>query len=320
MQDSYAVLEIEKILQEVGGYAKTEEGKRRILSLRPYGEKELQDELSFTREFIDLSATTGAFTFGDGSDLRYPISKTKKSGRMEILELLSLASYSRDALILKDKIADYEEDNQVTSFINSLPDISFIQKRIEEVIAPDCHIYDNASPKLKSIRREISKKKREANSILPTLLHRYEGYLNANSFAYKDGHYTLPVSISYKNKVRGILIDLSQSENTAFIEPDELLLIQNQIAEKEAEEKEEIMALLSELSALVGSSYLEVSALYDGLVYLDIVQAKALYGFARKGHLASLSEDGSLLLEGLRHPLLDPQSVVANDFVLKPDA
>ena len=320
MQDVFAVLEIEKILAEVSSYAKTEEGKQRISCLRPHSEDSLKSELSFLSDFLMVSPSLGALCFGSGENLRYPLSKAKKGGRLLEQELYSLVLYGEDAENAKQRLDNIDVDNEVTDFIAQLPDIGFITKRIQEVVAPDLHILDSASAKLKAIRRDIVRKKREANAILPTLLHRYEGYLNASSFAYKDGHYTLPVSITYKNKVRGILIDLSQSENTAFIEPEELLTIQNQIAEKEAEEKEEIMTLLSELSALVGQNYDEVSALYDELVALDIVQAKALYGFARNGHLPTISEDGSLYLPQARHPLLDPTSVIPNDFVLKADA
>ena len=320
MQDSFAVLEIEKILSEVASYAKTEEGKDRLLSLRPYSETSLKEELLFQSDFITISPSLGGLSFGDGKNLRYPLSKTKKGGRMDQSELLSLSSLIGDCLNAKTKLENVEVNNQVSDFIANLPELSSIKESIDRVVAPDLSIYDNASAKLKSIRREIVKKKREATSVLPTILKRYESYLNSSSFAYRDNHYTLPVSISYKNKVPGILIDLSQSENTAFIEPSELLLIQNQIAEKEAEEKEEIFYLLGELSKEIASYYEEVARLYDDMVYLDIVQAKAEYGFSRNGHLPSLSEDGSLYLGQARHPLLDKNSVIPNDFVLKSEA
>ena len=320
MQNPFQILEMDAILAQVANYAKTEAGKAHILSLRPYAERGLIEELSFQSAFIAVSPFLGTLSFGDGCDLSYPLSKAGKGGRLEIQEFLSLVSYIDAGDNAKGKLENIEENNVVTEFISYLPDLDSLKEEIQRVITPDGHIYDNASPTLKTIRKNLNAKKREANSILPSLLKRYQPYLNSTSFAFKNEHYTLPVSISYKNKIRGLLIDLSASENTAFIEPEELLLIQNEIAELEAEEKQEIMVLLSKLSSHVAAEGDEAKRLYEGLVTLDIAQAKAEYGLANKGHLACLSEDGSLLLQAARHPLLDPTKVVANDFRLLSDA
>ena len=320
MQESFTVLEIEKILGLVANYAKTEDGKAAILKSRPYREGEFKSALSFAFAWNEVSPLLGTLTFGDGRPLKAALTKAAKGARMNEEELLSFAAYSASASETKVRLENIEVSNVVTDFIQTLPDTSFIESRIREVIAPDQHIYDNASPKLKAIRRDIKKKEKEANAVLPTLIRRYEPYLNATSLAYKDGHYTLPVSISYKHKVHGLVIDFSQSENTVFIEPDELLNLQNEIAELRAQEREEILELLKELSALIEKNQDACLRLYDDLVFLDIVQAKDLFGLATHGHLAEISDDGSLYLQAARHPLLDPSKVVANDFRLNADS
>ena len=320
MRSINVILEIDKILSLVSSFAYLEPSKRNIEKGLIYSEKELPSELSFEASFILLSASLGHLHFGDGKDITYGLSLAHKGGKMEELDLLSLSHLIEDLEHAKTKAAELDEDNEAKDFILSLPCLEEVASSISKIIDPEGRVYDNASPKLKSLRREIARKKQETSSILPLLVKRYASYLSSGGVAYRDGHYVLPVAISYKNKVKGILIDLSSSENTAFIEPEELLLLQNEIAELEVKEKEEIAALLFMLSGKVDSRYEDCLALLEGAIKLDIAQAKAEFGFAYKGHLASLSEDGSLFLPGARHPLLDQDKAVPNDFILRKGA
>ena len=320
MRESFEVLEIGKILPLIAAFAKTDLGKEALLHLRPYKEKELPSALAFQDDYYLASGYLGRLSLGDGRDIGYGLSLTQKGGRMAIEDFLSLASDITDIRIAKEKAEDINIENSVKTFILNLPDLGYLGDEILRIIHPEGRIYDNASPKLKAIRKELQKKRSETSSILPSLVKRYANYLSSNSFAYRDGHYVLPVAISYKNKVKGMLIDLSASEATAFIEPEELLILQNEIAEIEAKEKEEIATILMALSVKVGEVYEDAKILCEGILTLDIAQAKNEFGQSYHGHLCTLSPDGSIFLPGARHPLLDQNKAVPNDFVLRQGA
>jgi DNA mismatch repair protein MutS2 len=202
------------------------------------------------------------------------------------------------------------------AYVANFPHLEFLEKDIHKVIAPDLTIYDNASPKLKSVRLAITHLENEMKKKLGFVLDANKVYLSDTTLTIKNGHYVLPVANAYKNKVKGIVQDVSGSGETTFIEPEVLVEMNNKMVELRNDEREEIRRLLAELSSEIASVAEPVLLNNKMIGYLDFVQAKALYADETKSHVAKMVKEPTIDLQNARHPLIDPKKVVANDFRL----
>ena len=170
------------------------------------------------------------------------------------------------------------------SYVANFPHLDFLEKDIHKVIAPDLSIFDNASPKLKSVRLSITHLENEMKKKLGFVLDQNKVYLSDTTLTLKNGHYVLPVANAYKNKVKGIVQDVSGSGETTFIEPEVLVEMNNKMVELRNEEREEIRRLLAALSQEIASVAEPVLLNNKMIGYLDYLQAKALYADETKSH------------------------------------
>ncbi len=319
MQNAFYVLEFDRIREKVSSFAKTEQGKAKARSLNILPLEELEKEKKNLAEALFCLARYGSFPLDVSSDLEKEVELAEKG---YVLSVETLERVAHDILTSED-VRKYflsgENCPLLRQKAENLPQLLTIEKQIHRVIAPDLSIYDNASPALKRIRVAIARLEKEMVAKLGFVLEQNKVYLSDATLTIKNGHYVLPVSNSYKSKVKGIVQDVSSSGNTTFIEPELLVSMNNKMVELQGEEKEEIHRLLGELSAMVGGSGESFLILNEALGYFDLLQAKCLYGNSIKGHIPALSKEGEIELLRLRHPLLDPSKVVPNDFVLKQD-
>ena len=126
----------------------------------------------------------------------------------------------------------------------------------------------------------------------------------------------MPVKTAYKNKVLGIIYDVSDSGNTTFIEPLEIVQINNDIVSKKLEETEEVRRILKSLTSLVLLQEKEIIINNEIIAELDFNHAKAFYALNNEMNIASISESQEIHLYDARHPLIDKNKVVSNDYHL----
>ena len=318
MQNVYEVLEWDKVKSRLEALCKTEIGKKRASNLTMLKEEELKKEQSFLSEASYCLSLYGNLPLDVSSDLSQEVRMASKGYTLSIVTLERVASDVTTANEVKSFLAKGEDIPLLKEYASKIPDLLFLEKDIHKVIAPDLSIYDNASPTLKHIRIAIARLEKDMVSKLGYVLEQNKVYLSDTTLTMKNGHYVLPVSNSYKSKVKGIVQDVSSSGNTTFIEPELLVSMNNKMVELQNNEKEEIARLLGELSKEVGGAGESLIQSNAALGYLDFLQAKATLGAKMKGHIASFSDDGSIDLRAFRHPLLDPEKVVPNDFSISP--
>ena len=317
MQDTFEVLEINKALEKLSSYCRTEKGKRFALELKPFEEDRLPLELKRVDETNYCYARFGRLPIDFGSDLQKKVEMTVKGYVLDIEDLERVASDALQGDSLRRYFASATEANSLKEYAEShLPDLSFLEKDIHKIIAPDLSIFDDASPKLKHTRVAIARLEKEMTSKLGFVLEQNKVYLSDTTLTMRNGHYVLPVANAYKNKVKGIVQDISGSGGTTFIEPEILVSMNNQMAELKNDEREEIHRLLAQLSEEVAGSSDAIILNNSSIAYLDLLMAKVLYGESLKGHIGTLSDNGELYLPSARHPLLDQEKVVPNDFRL----
>lgn len=316
MKDAAETLEFPKIQSEVASFAHTELGQEKANALSILKKDALIEELSYTKEAIDVMARYGYYPIDGSPNLKEVVEYAARGGVLSAKDLEDVAKDALTAKGLKSYFSKVELSPLLLAYAETIPDLDSLEITIHEAIGPDLEILDSASPLLKNLR--IKKKRLEAKSLslLSVLLNKYKPYLNGTSFALRNGHYALPVINSYRSKVPGLLQDISSSGETIFIEPQEILMIHNQIAETEQQEKEEIARILRELSAVVARERDYVLKNNEMIGYLDFLAAKSRFSEKYHCSVADVSPDKEIVLFGARHPLLDQKSIVPNDFAL----
>ncbi|MEM1122966.1 MAG: endonuclease MutS2 [Bacteroidota bacterium] len=179
-------------------------------------------------------------------------------------------------------------------------------KEIDKVIDEEGQIKPDASPKLMKIRRTMGGKVKELDKQFRSVISKYRsnGWLTDNVESFRNGRRVLSAPAEHKRKIRGIIHDESTTGRTAFIEPEEIININNDIFELEVEEKREIYRILKELSATLRPY---VPSMYDYqklMVRLDVIQAKARLSYKMNGTMPKVMGKPRLGIKTGFHPLL----------------
>jgi DNA mismatch repair protein MutS2 len=177
---------------------------------------------------------------------------------------------------------------------------------IDRVVDPEGNIRPDASPELSRIRKAMASKMRELDKVFREIIQNYrtKGWLTENVESLRNGRRVLSVPAEHKRKVKGIIHDESATGRTAFIEPEGIIAVNNDIFDLEQEEKREIYRILKALSALL-RPYAGAMRKYLGiLVYYDLAQAKGRVALSMKAIEPQVRQEPHLYLVEARHPLL----------------
>lgn len=317
MQDVYQKFEFEKIRETLKKYAKTDIGRAKAETLIMYSDESLLlHELKTLEEVRNTIAKYGNLPIDVSSDLKEYVSLAKKGGCLNVEELERIANDVKNAKAITNYFKKVYDSPLLLEYVANFPHLDFLEEDIHRIIAPDLTIFDNASPKLKSIRQSIRRLEETMKKKLGYVLDANRSFLTSDNLTLKNGHYVLPVKNSFKNKVRGIVQDISNTGETTFIEPELLVEMNNKMMELQNQEKEEIHRLLLELSSEVAGSGDAVIEMNEMIAYLDFHSAKAKMAEENDCHIASYSKTPLIDLIEARHPLIDKSKVVANDFRL----
>ncbi|MBP5216922.1 MAG: hypothetical protein J6038_03720, partial [Bacilli bacterium] len=316
MENAYGILEFEKIKQMVAKMASTERGIALVEDLHLLPVAELREELLNEKEALDLLRRYGGFPISGSKDLGESLDYAEKGGILTAAEFVAIEEDLKTVTLVKDYFEKAEGAPRLEEYQQAITPIPALLEKIEDTVGPDLEIKDEASPTLRAIRQKRKRLEKKILESLTSLIHKYQPYLNGSSFAYKNGHYALPVANAFKAKVNGLVQDVSGSGETLFVEPEELLRIQNEILMNEQQEKEEIARILIALTGIVRTDKEFLLENNKRLGYLDFLLAKARFGEQFHGHVPNLSEKKQISLLAARHPLLDPLTAIPNDFFL----
>ncbi len=179
-------------------------------------------------------------------------------------------------------------------------------QEIARVIDAEGNIRPDASPELQRIRRLIGSKQRELDRVFKSAIEsaRKSGWLTDSVESFRNGRRVLSVPSEHKRKLRGIIHDESATGRTAFIEPEAVIDINNDIFDLEQEEKREIYRILKALSAQLRPYVKDMAKYADLLIAFDVIQAKAVFARRLKANRPQVKPGPHLGLKGAYHPLL----------------
>jgi len=277
--------------------------------------------------------TTEWLRLSDGSDpapvLSFPdtrelVERASKGGVLEALELRDCGL----VLTRMDEVARFcarhaHEAPMVVALaegLQSTRELQNITRALDTAIQPDGAIKESATPELRRLTHAAQELKQRMREQLDRILHssRYEDVLQESYFAQREGRYVLPVKADMRGRMPGIVHDVSASGATVFLEPRELVELNNSIKVADLEIEREVRRILRELTLLVAGQANALQAGVEVLAELDSVQAKAAFSRRLMANPVTLNEQGRVLLKQARHPLLilAKDDVVANDILL----
>lgn len=318
MQDIYETFEFNRIKDFILEHSKTELGKKYISELSFNTNKdEIIKSLDLLKEMMELIKRFGPLNIQTSVNALRLIELAKKTALLTPQDLNYIANDIDTSIKLAAQIKKIEDQFPLICEVCSrFTDLSSLNKEIKRVITPSLTVSDNASSELKAIRQKIKQLEASLTSKVNNLSFNYSQYLSDNNVTIRDGHFVLPVKTSYKNKVLGIIYDVSDSGNTTFIEPLEIVQINNDIVSKKLEENEEVRRILKSLTSLVLLQEQEIITNNEIIAQLDFNHAKACYALNNEMNIASISETQEIHLYEAKHPLIDKTKVVANDYHL----
>ena len=247
------------------------------------------------------------------------IRRAQAGAVLNTLELLRIAELLRVIRSLEEwrkKSASIE--TKLDMRFNMLAPNKYLETKITTSILSEDEIADTASHNLQDIRRKISIASSKVRERLDKIIHSasYQKFLQDSIVTIRGGRFVIPVKAEFRSSVPGLVHDTSASGATVFIEPMGVVEANNDIRILRSKEQAEIERILANLSAEIGAYADSMCKSYDILVQLNLIFAKANLAYKMKATAPILNADGRIKIKKARHPLIDPEKVVATDIEL----
>ena len=307
------ILEFDKVKQLFEPYLQTEQGEMELAALTPTDKKEsIETAFMELEDMEQILLEEPRFAVSTIQDVRPVAKRLEMEAALNIDELLALKAVLRVTHELKDFYDNLENVRleRLNRLFDNLVDLPRLQGGLQ-AINEGGFVESFASEKLAKIRRRIQENEHQVREILQDLLKSKADMLADVVIASRNGRNVLPVKNTYRNRIAGVVHDISASGNTVYIEPRAVVNLNEEIANHRADERYEIIQILEELSDTLRPHAAEIANNAWIIGHLDLIKAK--YRFMRdyKAVVPEVSSNRSIQLLQLRHPLIE--NAVAND-------
>ena len=317
-------LEYNKIIDLLTEKADSEPGKKICRDLVP--STDLSAIRTAQRETKDALARLfriGSTSFGSNRDLGFSIRSLEIGSSLSMSELLKLASFLDNVSRIKTYGKKEREDlpnDSLDAYFEGLTPMTQLANEINRCILSEEEMADDASPKLKSIRRSKLSTNEKIHSQLTSMVNgAYRTFLQDAVITMRDNRYCIPVKAEYKSQVSGMVHDQSSTGSTFFIEPAAVVNLNNQLKELDLQEQEEIEVILGDLSSQAAVHTSELAADQKIMTTLDFIFAKAKLAMEQNATEPIFNTEHYIQIRKGRHPLLDKKKAVPIDVRLGKD-
>lgn len=317
-------LEYNKIIDLLTEKADSEPGKKLCRDLVP--STDLSAIRTAQRETKDALARLfriGSTSFGSNRDLGFSIRSLEIGSSLSMSELLKLASFLDNVSRIKTYGKKEREDlpnDSLDAYFEGLTPMTQLANEINRCILSEEEMADDASPRLKSIRRSKLSTNEKIHSQLTSMVNgAYRTFLQDAVITMRDNRYCIPVKAEYKSQVSGMVHDQSSTGSTFFIEPAAVVNLNNQLKELDLQEQEEIEVILGDLSSQAAVHTSELAADQKIMTTLDFIFAKAKLAMEQNATKPIFNTEHYIQIRKGRHPLLDKKKAVPIDVRLGKD-
>ena len=272
--------------------------------------RDIEERLTLADEMrLVISMEPGA-EIGEQDDIRAIVEKVAVEGSyLSVEEAATLLRGLRSAAVIVRFISSRREGSYprlraLTERVQIFPEL---QSAIERVIDDKGEVRSSASEELSSLRRAIREHEGQVSKRLQAVLQRAKtaGVVDADAMiSIRDGHAVIPVAAANKRKIAGFIHDESATGRTFYVEPVEVVELNNELRELEYAEKREIVRILTELTSVLRLQVDGLMRIEEYLTRIDALRAKARWAIANGAVKPIISTEGRLLLRKARHPLL----------------
>ncbi len=314
-------LEYNKIINLLVQKASSQPGRDMCQALVPMTDLEsiclAQQE---TSDALSMLFAKGSTSFGGNRNVAMALKSREIGSTLSASELLKITGLLDNVNRIKSYgrgPKDEEKETSLTGYFHALEPLTSLAGEINRCILSDEEIADDASPGLKHVRRSITLTGEKIHSQLTSMVNgSYRSYLQDAVITMRDNRYCIPVKAEYKSQVPGMVHDQSSTGSTFFIEPAAIVNLNNQLKELSIKEKEEIEAVLADLSMQCGGHIGEISENQRIMTFLDFVFAKAKLAMDENATMPLFNTNHFINIRKGRHPLLPSKKVVPIDIHL----
>ncbi len=306
-------LEFNKIKALFEPHLLTEQGLEELKGLAPTAKVEkIKQAFIEMEEMQALFVEQPHFTILATREISAVCKRLEMGADLNIEEFLLLKRVLLASRELQGFYANLENVRleQLARWFEKLHDFPHLQGSLQSL--NDAGFIENfASEELARIRRKIHDSESQVRDVLQDLLRQKAQMLTEGIIASRNGRQVLPVKNTYRNKIAGVVHDISASGNTVYIEPREVVKLSEEIASLRADERYEMIRILQELSERVRPHAAEIANDAWIIGHLDLIRAKVRFIQERQAVVPQLSENQEIQLLHVRHPLV--KNAVAND-------
>ena len=310
---SLKVLEFYYLLEILKAFSTSPLGRKRCEALRPSTDLTLiQSRLADVMELKKILETLDDIPIRGLKDIEAMLRKLEVEGAvLEVQELLDI--YNQIALCkgLRRFFLKLEtiKAPRLQGKVSELSSFKALEKEIFQTINTKGEILDRASPTLSDIRHRMGTVRERAKGVLEHLLHQEElqPIFQEQFITLRNGRYVLLIKSDFKHRLEGIIHDQSQSHMTFFLEPLQVIGLNNEINILMGEEKEEECRILAALSKKVRDERQNLWRDFEILGELDLLYAMAKLSILLKGVQPILNERGKIEMKDARNPILTLQ-------------
>lgn len=321
-QKSLTTLEYPKILDRLATFAQSQGGKKKASELVPY--EKIADALHALNETAEADrvlfeySLSPSFAVDDIGDI---LVKAKKGATLAIPDIMKVGRSLRVSRRLKYTIDKVKDCPLLADMAMRLFENETLEKKIFDAFLSETEVADNASNELRAIRIRIRKLNDNVRSKLQLFITspQYSKYLQDNIITVRGDRYVIPVKSDCKGTIPGLVHDQSASGSTLFVEPMQIVELNNELKVELVNEQLEIEKILRNFSNQIEGCADGITYSYNTVVDMDMVFAKAQLAREYKATKPELNEDGVIDIRAGRHPLIDQKKVVPVSLALKKD-
>ena len=306
-------LEFNKVKALFEPHLLTEQGLEQLKELVPTDKADkIRQAFAEMKEMQELFVEHPHFSISATKDIAATCKRLEMGADLNIEEFLLLKRVifaSRELKNFYDNLENVRLDH-LANWFEKLHDFPHLQGNLQAINEAG-FIENFASEDLARIRRKIHDSESQVRDVLQELLKQKAQMLTEGIIASRNGRQVLPVKNTYRNKIAGVVHDISASGNTVYIEPREVVKLSEEIASLRADERYEMMRILQELSERVRPHAAEIANDAWIIGHLDLIRAKVRFIQEKGAVVPQVSEGQEIQLLHVRHPLV--QNAVAND-------
>ncbi len=317
-----STLGFDKVKQQLLQFIVTAQGTNEVSELLPIAdENKIQSWLNETQDGLKVQRLRGGIPIPKLENIQPHMKRIEIGADLNGVELAQVGrvlSTTSELTRFFDELSENEVDfERLYMWREQLEVLPELNRQLKQAIDDDGYVTDEASPALKAIRQNIRRSEQTIREELDSIIRgKNARYLSDALVTMRNERYVIPVKQEYKNVFGGVVHDQSASGQTLFIEPKQILEMNNRLRQQQIAERNEITRILAELSAELVPYRREITHNAYVIGKLDFINAKARLGKELKAVVPEISQANHVVFKQARHPLLNPEKAVANDIVI----